>query len=113
MDDVLALYKEVYKDMQDKVQELEITYSLMKSWGALYIVAVVWSLPTFYQEYWHFNNCQDRCLFNILYRVLCVFWCLKPSFSHKVLILHLTVLLLVEFIQEHYIVNGEGFPLFK
>jgi hypothetical protein len=45
--------------------------------------------------------------------MFCVFWCLKPSFSHKILILHLTVLSFVEFIQEHYIVIGEGFPVFK
>jgi hypothetical protein len=98
--------------MQGKVQESEITYFFMKSSGTFYIT-VIWSLPTFYQAYWSVNKCQDRCVFNISYRVLCVFWCLKPSFPHKMLILHLTVLSFVEFIQEHYFLNDEGFPVFK
>ena len=91
MEDALALYKGVNKDMQGKVQESEIMCFFRKSSVAFYN-NVIWSLPTFYQEYWHFNKCQDKCVFNILYHVLCVFWCLKPSFSHKILIFHLTVL---------------------
>jgi len=52
-----------------------------------------------------------------IYLIFCIVfyvsWCLKPSFSHKILILHLTGLSFVEFIQEHYIFNDEGFPVFK
>jgi len=66
MEVVLALYKGGNKDMQGKVRESDITCFFMKSSGAFYIITVIRSLATFYQEYWHFNKCQDRCLFNVL-----------------------------------------------